>query len=712
MDTFLQKSELFAKKSKHITAGAVFLLYGILTVYGGGSLWEMCRFWSYVLAFVYLPGRFCNLLLKTKEKVKEMDFALDLLAGMGLFLVLYCFAMRLSAKPLLLFAPPVLSLIYCLLCIKTEKDKNKAEPYGTNLKFLLFLALLLLFTFTTVIKSALPENVGDTLINQDLLWNVGNANSFTIRFLPEDIRYSGVQLHYHYLTEMFRGALSLVSGISAYNIIAFYIAPYTLYRVVECLYIFGKKYLNEDKKALIFTFSMFVFGCRGMWTCFTTGRSVFFNDNALHIITNINSQATAVIFLSIFGGIFSDISDKDFKVSLFEYFLWVASFFMLCFAKGPIAAVAVIGVVISVVWKFVQKQANLKGLIFARVLGGIFLVIYKFFFSSGAGTSMMFSLSATAERTIFGNRLGNLYYSGKITLWRAGCFAVAAITVFAALPLQGFIYAVGAVKNYLPNLFKLSGKQLWVNSQIAGGILAFFLFEHYAFSQVYFFFGAIFFLHLAAAENARLVLNKKPLKIAAGCFALIRVITQCFMYLNFIGSGARFLARNLGIIEKYPYSAVIKADDQKAMEYLKENTDDNILFATNRIDTSPAKGDGISNIYTAFSSRQSYMEGWAYALTNMGVPYYVVEQRRNINNRLFAEDTDRGTLRYLCRETGITHLVFSRQFPGSEDVISQTFECVYSSDGVRIYATGVAPMENHPLYQEQLSRYGRPKREE
>lgn len=120
-----------------------------------------------------------------------MDFALDLLAGMGLFLVLYCFAMRLSVKPLLLFVPPVISIIYCLLYTKNEKDKNKAEPYGKNLKFLLFLALLFLFTFTTVIKSALPENVGDTLINQDLLWNVGNANAFTIRFLPRTYAIPG-----------------------------------------------------------------------------------------------------------------------------------------------------------------------------------------------------------------------------------------------------------------------------------------------------------------------------------------------------------------------------------------------------------------------------------------------------------------------------------------------------------------------------------------
>lgn len=75
----------------------------------------------YMLTFVYLPGRFCNFLLKTKEKVKEMDFALDLLAGMGLFLVLYCFAMRLSAKPLLFFVPPVISIIYCLFVYKNRE---------------------------------------------------------------------------------------------------------------------------------------------------------------------------------------------------------------------------------------------------------------------------------------------------------------------------------------------------------------------------------------------------------------------------------------------------------------------------------------------------------------------------------------------------------------------------------------------------------------
>lgn len=44
------------------------------------------------------------------------------------------------------------------------------------------------------------------------------------------------------------------------------------------------------------------------------------------------------------------------------------------------------------------------------------------------------------------------------------------------------------------------------------------------------------------------------------------------MYTSYIGSGARFLARNLGIIEKYPYNAVVTADGQQAMEFLSENS--------------------------------------------------------------------------------------------------------------------------------------------
>ena len=177
--------------------------------------------------------------------------------------------------------------------------------------------------------------------------------------------------------------------------------------------------------------------------------------------------------------------------------------------------------------------------------------------------------------------------------------------------------------------------------------------------------------------------------------ACCAVMTTVFMYINFIGSGARFLARNMGVIEKYPYHTVINADDQLALEFLGENSDETALFATNRIHADNIKKDGISNIYSAFSGRQSYM-----------VPYYVVDQRKVINEKLFSADTTKEELQYLCENTGITHLVYTTQLAGDDSVMASVYEKIYDSETVKIYATGVIPKENHPLYQPELAQYG------
>ena len=240
---------------------------------------------------------------------------------------------------------------------------------------------------------------------------------------------------------------------------------------------------------------------------------------------------------------------------------------------------------------------------------------------------------------------------------------------------------------------------------VAGGLIAYYIFDHYAMSQVYFLFLALFFLHLMAIENLNLLKGNILPKIAvtAGCIA---IVTTAFMYTNFIGSGARFLARNLGIIEKHPYNTVVNADDQLAMEYMAENSPENALFATNRIHSSNSTKDGISNVYSAFSGRQCYMEGYAYALTNMGVPYFVIDQRQVINEKLFNADTTADELIHLCQQTGITHLVYTTQLYGDDTVIASVFDKIYDSETVKIYATGVEPMTNHPLYQENLIEYG------
>ena len=67
---------------------------------------------------------------------------------------------------------------------------------------LLLTALLVVYALCWETATAHPAAVGQTVLKQDFLWNIGNARSFWLGFPPQDIRFAGVRLHYHYLNEL------------------------------------------------------------------------------------------------------------------------------------------------------------------------------------------------------------------------------------------------------------------------------------------------------------------------------------------------------------------------------------------------------------------------------------------------------------------------------------------------------------------------------
>ena len=679
--------------------------YVSLCLFGGSSPLEMLYFGGCVAVCIFFQGRFWTKVLKTKDIFPGLDVSLSILFGTGFFCLVYCFAVRLGSRILLAALTVLPAVLYLAFFRKEDATRLRLRPDADGwLLVLLFFCLLFLASWTMPAKNRLPSRVGITLIDQDLLWNIGNARSFRIRFIPEDIRYSGVQLHYHYLTEMTAGALCWLTGISAYNALAFYIYPWVLAALVHSLFTFGKEFYEDRKKAMLFTWSMFLFGCAGLWTVLGSGRSPFFNDLARHLVTNINSQATAFIFLGIFGSLLLRLFDDGFRGPLLGIPIALSAFFVLCFSKGPRAAIVAIGTVITVLWLFVSKRTSPAGLLFAVLAGGMFAAVYVLFFSSGAATSMTFSFSGTLGKGVFRPVIRKLFPYGARNEHIIACLLLMAAHTFLMAPLQALLYLSGLPAD-LKGLFRLDGRRLWANSLIAGGLLAFYLFDHYAMSQVYFAFLALFFLHLLAVDRYEKLKNGKYLKGLCVLLAALCFVTQAFMYTNFCGSGLRVLLKNTGVTEKYIYHAMITEDDEASMKFLETVTDTSALFATNRIHTSALSKDGISNVYSALSGRQSYMEGYAYALTNMGVPYYVIEQRQKVNEALFSGDTPPEELGRLVETAGITHLVFSSQFEGDEEGIAAIFEKVYDSPTVRIYRTGVRPLSPHPLFQEELRDY-------
>ena len=89
------------------------------------------------------------------------------------------------------------------MCIRDRESIRAALCTGSFRTLLLVWAVCLaLCTCALCARNPHPMAAGTATLNEDMLWNIGNANAFQLQFPPEDIRFSEVRFAYHYLTEM------------------------------------------------------------------------------------------------------------------------------------------------------------------------------------------------------------------------------------------------------------------------------------------------------------------------------------------------------------------------------------------------------------------------------------------------------------------------------------------------------------------------------
>lgn len=689
-------------KIKVVIVVIVVCIYLGLVSFGGASGLEFFWFSIVVCAYIFLPGLLWAKLLRVEKVMKHYTVPFAILLGTGFFAMLYCFAMRLDLLMILRVLPPVMAVIWFITWgrkFSGNLKKGKLVKFTIKpehwMSILLFSALLFFYTFTSVAKNGHPAIVGDVLLNQDFLWNVGNANSFKLGFPPQDIRFYDVRLHYHYLTELLAGALSIVSGVSSYNIIGFYMQPFMLAAMVICLYKFARIVWDKSLfKAIFFCYSLFLFSCASLWKALPNGQSVFGNSYITHLITNINGQTTATVFLCIFGGLLIKAMRKNYDVGIIHYVLMLASLFMLLFAKGPIAAIVVCGLVVVLIIGIFRKDVCWKGFVFGGLALAMFVVVYFTMFSSGANNSMTFSTYGTLEKNYFRNILMLINSKSEV----ASKIAIPIFVVlqsFFIVPAAFLLFVQQGVQS-LRAFRKVPQERLFFNAVAIGGFLAYFLFDHPAMSQTYFLFAGIFCIYILAVGQIdtlhwpqkdemtkKSLVRKRAWVSIVAFFAAVGLATTCFLYVNLVGSGIRQVAFNAGTLEKYDYDVVMAPDDEKAMIWFEKNTPQDSMFATNRIHTG-ARKEGISNLYSALSGRQGYMEGFQYAVTNMGVSENIVQNRIAVNNALFSAGSTPQEIKQLCAENGIDYLIFSPQFDGDEQQL-ESFPCVYNSAMVRIY---------------------------
>ena len=674
------------------TAVSLFMIiiYCAAVHLAGGSVIRLGLFWLVCRFYIFLPGAvICKAVgLERFDGDENSYFSLYFLIGTGLLMAVFLPCAYFNFWiPLQVFSPMVglaglfFSKYYVFSDVKRDGRKLDSQ---TLFMLVIFAFLLFIYAFLGVAKHAHPSKVGQIILSQDFMWTVGNAESFKISFPPQDIRFSGVQLKYHYLTEMISCAVSVISGISNYDIIGFYLQGFMALFLITALYDFAVVYFGKNTfKINMFLVSFFALSCLSLWKALPGGASVFGNSLLEALVGNANSMTGAFAFLAVFAMLVVGLTRRSFGFNPWRIAAAAAAFLMLSFSKSPIAAIAAIAIAMAALINLFTRNEKIMPVLMALVACGVFGAVYVSIMRFGAGRSTSFSLTGTLKLGYFRNFL-RLFSNTNIWLYRLSIPVFMVLQTVCIAPFQ----LVVVLPKMLSDAFKitrLSFEKLWFYACIAGGILGFFLTEHEAFSQVYFIYTAIFFLNLLAVDYFPFDMIKPKSIIAYGLLAL-SCATAVFMYTNFGGSGIRQFLFHYNVLEKYDYPFVVKAEDEAAGMYLRENMQAGELFITNR--THTGAGEGLSNVYTCFSGRPSYMEGFKYTVSNMGVEWRQVDRRLKLVGKVFGiydqQAASLDEIIRLCKKHNIRYVVYSSQFEGDISAFSG-LEPVFLDNSAVIY---------------------------
>ena len=685
------KASGFSIRLSSWTTGICFAAYLIVVCLCGASLWDAVRFFVASGVYLILPGWL--LWRRFGPEGTGLSPLLSAVYGTAVLILSFCVGVRLQI-PLLyhLFCP---ALVVALAFWEKKSPSHgqairlpNAKDIPSSLWALLALwgVLCAFFALSFSARNAHPLVAQSIVPDRDMLWNVGNAEAFLDAFPPQDIRFVGVRFSYHYLTELVAAALAGVAGASCYDVFAFFSGPLFLMAELVSLYSLGLTfYKKSERKALALPVLLFGFQCASLWTVWPSGNSIFGNTMLQHLVTNINAQATAVVFFAAFIALFHQLAKQRFVASPVYWVSYLLTFALFSLAKGPQAAISLCALAVAMVFVLIFQKPNYLGAVGCLVsTAGVFGLMYQLLYSAGANTSMIFSIFAM-ERTWAYQTLSpladwlcaHLPISGYVWLVLIGV-----VDVFLIVPFP-FVLWLARVPKDLMGLFHLEPTRILLHAGTVGGFLAYHLFWHESSSQVYFALFAILCICLLAVEELPRLRQLTPYSVIGWICAGLGFITTLCMAGTLLARGTTQLFRTVGLSPSLVASNAVTAGDEEAALWLRANANAGDIFATNRTSSSPppASEDGISNLYTAFSGVQCYMEGWTYAMSNMGVPQAEVEHRRAVVEQLFSQDAQMQDIAALCQEESISFLLYAKGYPGQ----APSLEPVFENQDVAIY---------------------------
>ncbi len=667
--------------TKLIVGFVLILVYIIALPVAGANLLHYTLYAVFIALAVLLPGYALYRLLRMDKVFEHLAIGFSFFFGVSLLMLLFILdsLLGMSRISLLLLIPLA---VYAVVCIKKER-RYKISAAPQNAFLLLFIGgIMSVVAFAVVMKNAHPATVGQNVLSNDLMWHVGNANSFLLSIPPMDLRVVGVEFSYHYLNELFVASIAYFTNLPVYDLMALFNQSLLMPVLILSLFGLGRTvYKGDIARSVIFALSIFAFTCLSLVGVLPAGGSYFANSLITAIITNVNAVGFALCFLCILCAAVYALSQKTgYQKTVIAVLL--LSVVLVTFSKSPIAGIAVIALCAAVVARVLQRKFSAKAVATAALCAVVFALLYSEFFSYGAETSLSLDLITTVSQSYFGRFLPLDINPDHLTVLQIALLVgLMILQTFCMSPFAVSVFTLTCFKGVL-SFKKLDLFTLFCLAVGIGGTVAFFIYAQQGASQVYFLYAALFCIHIIAVREFDFA---KKSKFNVFCYAVLglSLVTTVFLYINLVGSGFRQFLYHYDIIEKYDYNVVVRSEDELAGRFLQENMEEDELFLTNRINGDAPQ---ISAVYSCFSGRGAYLEGYKYtAQFFSSMPNFpdVAEMHRTAD-AVFHPDTDIEWIKELSREYNIKYLVYSSQEVGSIEHLSE-FEVVFQDGSVTVF---------------------------
>lgn len=605
-------------KSAFVLAVCAYLVYFVCAMLCGGNVFGFIAFNICLWVGVMACGNFLQNKLLTGCGLFE-NLPISFCMGVLFLYLNFIVFDTIGFSRGLIIAPLVIGAYHIY------QNREKIRPdflFAENswVTYLTFIGFCAAFTLCVLLPYARADKLTNFYVHQDMIWSAGNAASVYLGFPLQDIRFAGTTLNYHYLNDVTAGLLGLASGQPAYESFCFYWYLPVAIILITGLYQTAKKFCDSD---LLCRFIPFI-------VLFT----ITFGGE-FHYLSNINGQGSAT--LTLCGGLLlmSTVSDAEFTLSsksnaekLKFAVSCLAIGFVVSMFKSTIGALFILAVAASCIVGLFTQKTKKEHFVALVCLAAGFGIAYIF---------------------IFSNAVNNLVFDGWDKLLNLP-------SVLKEIGIGFWIY-IAALVFSLIKFKKLSFVQLCVNAMFVGGCVAYVTYYHYSASQVYFILIAMPMMWLANSDIlGKTVFSKKALGYV---FMAVMVAFGLFNSTSMLDDARSGVQAALRIFDlrlfEYDESYVTE-EDYDAMVWLRENTDQDAVFATNRNNKYYDWGEGTFHYYTAVSQRGCFLESYRYCMDYSGMYHEVVRRLEDVSDHIFHR-ADEAEAFSMAKKEGIDYLV-------------------------------------------------------